>query len=215
MSTIAESLTNGLRISIADDDINFITILCQTIAKQKNYKLVSKSYDGEDLLLSVQKEYPHLVLVDIQMPIMDGIEATKMIKELYPITYIISLSSHNEPEKISAIMNSGANGYIFKSGITDELNLAIECVLSGNEYISKCAHVKRKTTYISPKLFDGVKDIDMEIMRLTGNGYSAIEIGGMVHLSHKTIEVHKSILMSKYGLENAAEFVRFITENLI
>ena len=203
-----------LRISLADDDVDFITLLSRTIAKQKNFKLVGKAYNGQELLLNIQQQYPHLVLVDIQMPVIDGIEATKLIRELYPTTNILSLSSYNEPEKISAIMQAGANGYIYKGGITNELNLAIDCILSGNEYVSQCANIKRKVKYINPNIFEDVEEIDLEIMRIIANGYTAKEIGKIIFKSDKTVEAHKSILMSRYSVSNTAEFVKFIVENL-
>jgi len=199
-------------ISIAEDHTLLREGLKLLISSQPNWKVVADAEDGLEAIRLAQKHSPDLVLMDLSMPRMTGIDAIRKIKEELPQTKILALTAHETDEYILSTLTAGADGYVLKDANRDELLTAIRQVLGGRRYLNK--GISGTTV---DRLLDGDKASDIqsawesvtqrerEILKLVAEGHKNKDIADLLSISPKTVEKHRMNLMEKLDIHNAAD----------
>lgn len=203
-----------IKILIADDHQMFIDGIKALLKNEKEIKVVGEALNGEEVLSLLKKEKADIILLDINMPKMDGIEATREIKKKFPDVKIIILTMHNKNEFISGLANEGASGYVLKNTGKRELLDAIESVYEGKTFFSK-----EVTETIIQNLYKRPSEQKMEyaqlterekdVLKLIAQEFSTKEIADKLFISPNTVETHRKNLMSKINAKNIAGLVKF------
>ena len=207
------------RIVIAEDQNLVRQGLKALLAEHRNFEVVGEAEDGLDAIRSVGKHKPDLVLVDLAMPRMNGISAIKEIKQQHPETKIIALTFHTSDEYILAAFKSGADGYCLKNDTHEDLITAITHVLDGKKYISPeisdkilSGYLEGGGTFKSDTVWESLTPREIEVLKLVGEGYSSPKIGAYLCISPKTVDKHRSNIMRKLDLHNAAALTAYAHE---
>lgn len=207
-----------IRLLIADDHEIFRDGLNLMLSKQKNIELTGEAGDGESLVQLARTQKPHVILTDIKMPVMDGVEATRRILEFLPHCKIIALSMFDEENLIVDMLEAGARGYLLKNADKKEILEAIGTVIENNNYY--CRHTSdRLATLIVKSKFnpDGQRkqklpefnDRETEIIKYICQQYTAQEIGEKMFLSKRTVEGYRTKILEKMNVKNTAGVVIF------
>lgn len=208
-----------IRILIADDQRLFRQGLRSLLEQEEDFKVVGEAGDGQDAFTLVQETQPDIILMDVEMPKLDGIHVTRLILERFPHIKILMLSVHNEDEKVVSAIRSGASGYILKDADHREFVRIIRSTFAGKKIISP--FLANLTPRILYKIHDParlVKEIDEEIREkysLTGRekellvfllkGKSNKEISDLVCVSTETVKTHLQNIYRKLGVKNRME----------
>ena len=206
-----------IRIIIADDHPLFINGIKALLKKTTNFEIVAEAENGEDLIKQVELHKPDVVLTDIQMPVKDGIEATKEICKRFPKIKVIALTTFSESIYIKKMLVAGASGYILKTTDKEGLITAIKKVATGDKYFSEEAVNQLMNNFsdktISSNPVDTLTKREKEILALIAQGLTDKQIADIVFLSSLTIISHRKNILSKLGLKNKVEITRFAIEN--
>jgi DNA-binding NarL/FixJ family response regulator len=206
-----------IRIIIADDHPLFINGIKALLKKTVDFEIVAEAENGEDLIKQVEFHKPDVVLTDIQMPVKDGIEATKEICKRFPKIKVIALTTFSESIYIKKMLVAGASGYILKTTDKEGLITAIKKVATGGKYFSEEAVNQLMNNFsdktISSNPVDTLTKREKEILALIAQGLTDKQIADIVFLSSLTIISHRKNILSKLGLKNKVEITRFAIEN--
>ena len=178
-------------------------------------ELLATVGDGQALLQAVAQHRPDIVILDISMPVMNGIEAARALKSKFPSTKLVFVTMHADPAYIRAAFQAGASGYILKQSLGDELTQALHTVLRGQSYV---------TPLIAKDVVDSVLSRDeqplleltarqQEVLQLIVDGHSAKDIAAQLSISHRTVEFHKAQLMQQLDLHSTVELIKFALTN--
>jgi DNA-binding NarL/FixJ family response regulator len=207
------------RVLIVDDHTLLRAGLRSLLAQDPNIEIVGEAADGRDAVRAVGQLTPDLVLMDLTMPGMNGIEAVTEIKRRYPEVRILVMTLHKTEDFIHASLRAGADGYILKDATHDELRVAIRSVLQGKTYLSMDVSGKVVSGYLGggksasgSSVFDTLTHREREILKLVAEGRPNKGIAEYLNLSVKTVEKHRSNLMSKLDVHNAAGLTAFAIE---
>jgi DNA-binding NarL/FixJ family response regulator len=201
------------RVIIADDHALVLEGLVTLLAPE--YDIVATAEDGPALLRSVDALRPDLVLLDISLPLLNGIEVARDIGDRFPETRIIMVTMHADATFVRQSFAAGASGYVVKRSASRELLSAISAVLAGGTYV---------TPLISPESPDGSPGVragsfgrlthrQRQVLQQVAEGRSAREIAATLTISVKTVEFHKNGLMRSLGLHTTADLVRFAVKH--
>ena len=211
----------SIKIILADDHKIVREGLISLLNQQNDMKVVADAAEGFSIIKFARKFKPDVVITDISMPELNGIEATEVIHKEFPKMKIIALSMHSEKHVILRVLRAGANGYLLKDSAFLELVKAIRSVLKGEIYLSSKITDMVVNEYIK-KISENESDLDLlsvrekEVLQLISEGKSTKEIAALLFVSIKTIESHRKHLMEKLGLFTVADLTRFaIKEGLI
>lgn len=201
-------------IVLADDHQLILDGLNSLLKSREDILVAGEAKNGRDALSLVKLLDPDIVLMDIDMPVMNGIEALKEIKKSSPSTKVIILSMHEESGMIKSLMALGASGYLLKSCSQDELLGAISSVAMGQQYFSQGAVRSLLQTESSPassahELSELLTDRETEVLQLIAEGFSNKEIGAKLFISHRTVDTHRTNLMKKLNVGNIAGLISF------
>jgi two-component system, NarL family, response regulator NreC len=203
-----------IRILIADDHGLIRAGLRSILEDEPAIEVVGEALDGDEAILLASRHSPDIILLDIAMPGMDGIETTRRLKVVLPDIRIIILTVYEDESLLKEAIKAGAVGYIIKRALEDELIQAIQCVSRGEMYIhpSLMSQLSRAD---SPPVKSEKNSLEMltpreyEIMGYIVRGYTNRQIAENLYLSVRTIEGHRANLLSKLGLNNRVELVEF------
>jgi DNA-binding NarL/FixJ family response regulator len=205
-----------IRVLLADDHTIVRKGLRSLLDREDRIAVVDEAGDGKETLQKVKQHLPDVVVMDIGMPILNGIEATRQIKKRFPKVKVLILTMHASEEYITEILKAGAAGYVLKQAAPAELISAIEAVCRGDSYLSPsiCKKVIQGYGQMNgggnePAGFDSLTEREREVMQLIAEGKSTRETANLLFISPKTVEVHRSHFMEKLGLNNTAEIVRY------
>lgn len=204
-----------IHIMIADDHQMFIDGLKSILKNEKEIKIIGEALNGFDLLKQFELKVPDLVLLDINMPVMDGIETTKMIVSKYPAVKVIILTMHSSREFVAGLIEAGASGYILKNTGKKELLEAIQTVWNGKSYYSsKVTEVimdsfRNPLRSIENAELPSLTDREKEVLRLIGEEYSTRQIANKLFISINTVETHRKNIMGKLNTKNMAGLVKY------
>lgn len=201
-------------VIIADDHVIFRKGLIAVLNEIEFVKVVAEASNGNELLEILRNNTVDVVLMDIKMPVMDGIEATRKLREKYPQTSVIALTMHEEIGYFNKMLDAGAEGFLLKKTNKEELKKAIEAIMQGDNYFSEefvCSlnakSFLKKTSNIN------ISEREKQILELICKGLSNIEIGKHLGISQKTVDGHRSRLFEKTGAKNAPNLVMFAIKN--
>ena len=207
------------RIVIAEDHTILREGLRALISSNPNFDIVGEAEDGRDAIRCVEKLTPDLILLDLSMPRMNGMEAIKEIKKQCPETKILVLTVHRTEEYILATLRAGANGYVLKDATHAELLMAIKSVLMGKRYLSPGVsekviegYLEGRKTLRSSTPWDTLTQREREVLKLIAEGYKNKEIADYLYISVKTVEKHRANLMKKLDLHSTSSLTAFAME---
>jgi DNA-binding NarL/FixJ family response regulator len=202
-----------IRVLVVDDHAILREGIRSLLENQPNVCIVGEAADGQEALEKVAITQPDLVLMDIAMPQMDGLEATKRIKAAYPEVQILVLSQHDNREFILPLLEAGAAGYVLKRSGSRELLAAIRGVMEEGAYLQPAVarqlidhHVRRRVSEAQAPQLTGR---ETEVLQLVVAGRTSREIGLQLNISAKTVSVHRSNLMAKLGVHSSAELISY------
>jgi len=199
------------RLLLVEDHTLLRAGLRALLSQDADIEIVGEADNGRDAIQAVGALSPHLVLMDLTMPGMNGIEAMRDIKRRYPETRVLVLTIHKTDEYIHESLRAGADGYILKDATHDELRVAVRSVLNGKTYLSPDISAKVINGYLgtgqaatASSQWDTLTHREREVLKLVAEGRPNKYIADYYCLSVKTVEKHRSNLMKKLDLHNAA-----------
>jgi DNA-binding NarL/FixJ family response regulator len=212
-------MENKLNIVLADDHTILREGLRALLTADSNFEIVGEARDGREAVRCVEKLGPDLILMDLSMPRMSGMDAIREIKRRYPDTKIIALTVHKTEEYLLTTLQAGADGFVLKDATHDELILAIKNVMSGKSYLSPGVSGKVIEGYLKGKegsralgSWESLSQREREVLKLIAEGYKNKEIAADLCISLKTVEKHRANLMKKLDLHNAAALTVYAVE---
>jgi DNA-binding NarL/FixJ family response regulator len=207
--------TGRLRILIAEDHALVRAGMRALLSQDPHFEIVGEADNGRDAVRIAGELQPHVVLMDLTMPGMNGMEAILDIKRRYRGMHILVLTLHKTEEFVLAALRAGADGYILKEATPGELRIAVRTVANGKTYLSRdvVARVAGEQHARGGALPSGVWDTltqrEREVLKLVAEGKSNKGIAEFLYLSAKTVEKHRAKLMSKLGMRNAAALTAY------
>jgi two-component system, NarL family, nitrate/nitrite response regulator NarL len=209
-----------IKILVADDHRLFIEGIKNVLKSRKNLIVEDFALTGEEVIAMCNSKNYDIVLMDINMPAPDGIEATRRLKKNRPEIKIIIVSMIDQPAAIDKALKAGADAYILKNFGVDELLLAIKKVMAGENYIPEALaneyfkFLSGKNNSSSGTSFTAdLTKREREIIKLIAEGMTNTEVAEKLFISKATAETHRKNILSKLALKNTAALVRFATEN--
>jgi len=203
------------RVLLADDHRIFVESLRDMIGRTPGLKVVAEAGNGEDAISLFAEHRPDIVILDISMPGINGIEAARRISAIDKKAGLIMLSMHADKRFVAEALNAGARGYLLKESAFEDLILAIRMVLSGGFFLSPSINSQVIGEYAQAlKTFadsgpTALKPREKEVLRLVADGRSTKSIAKELGLSIKTIEAHRTQIMGKLGLRSIAELTKY------
>ena len=204
-----------LRILLADDHVTVRQGLKMLIESQGDMTVVSEASDGSTAVEQARTLRPDVVVMDISMPGMNGLVATRTLKSIQPESVIVILTRHGDDAYLQELLRAGADGYVLKQSAASELVQAIRATAARNQYLDSALTARvtagflaksgRKTQVTGVSL----SEREAEVLRLIAAGYSNKEIAAQLELSVKTVEVHKANASRKLGLKGRIDIVKY------
>lgn len=209
---------NKAEIILVDDHEIFRNGLKMVLGKLKYCKVVAEASNGELFLELLKEHKPDIVLMDIEMPVMNGIEATKNALKIYPDLKIIALTMFNEDEYIQSMIDAGVKGFLLKNINKETLDKAVQMVLNGGNYYSEELFdffTKQVTKVADKSKVDIIKLTrrEKEILQLVCEGLNNKEIAEILFVSERTVVGHKTNLLSKTGCKNTGSLISYAIKN--
>ena len=205
-----------IKLALADDHQLVLDGLKALINDVSDFELVAEGNNGKDLCLIVDNFKVDAVLVDIDMPIMNGMQATEIIKKKHPNVKVLVLTMHNEKGIIQKVLDVGADGYLLKNTDKVELVTAIRKVMQGDKYFSADVTLSLASQSSNQKIVLQNHEVDtsltereIEILKFIAQGFSNKEIGDKLFISHRTVDTHRTNLMRKLDVKNIAGLIRY------
>lgn len=202
------------RIVLADDHTLVRAGLRKLLESIPDVTVVGEAHDGHAAMAMVEALQPDLVLLDIAMPGLNGLEVAARLSKTWPGSRLIVLSMHQNEEYVRQALRSGAAGYLLKDAAPDELAAAIRCVMKGETYLSASVSKGVLSDYVMRLRSDdkpgfGLTPRQTEVLQLIAEGHSTKEIARRLTLSVKTVETHRTQLMRQLDIHEVAGLVRF------
>lgn len=206
-----------IRVLIVDDHAILRQALRQLLEAEPEVEVVGDAANGREALATTEKLLPDVVLMDMVMPGLNGLEATRQIRKRFPKTRVLILTGYMEDEQILSALRAGASGYVVKRSDTEELLLGIRAVHRGNTYFSSAiSDGDAVSQYLwQAKKEDGKAGYELltsrerEVLQLIAEGYSNQRIAQELFISVKTVEAHKAHIMSKLHARNRTDLIRY------
>lgn len=206
-------------ILLADDHVLIRHGIKNIIKLNEELEVMGEVSDGQELMDRLQKKTPDLVILDISMPRLSGIEATSQIKRKYPLVKILILTMHKNKQYFYHSMSGGADGYLMKDDSDEELLVAIQKMQDGKTYISPmladdfAADVITAHRNHAASPFLGLTKRESEVLQLVVEGYTSKDVARKLSLSPRTVDHHRARLLKKFNLRNSADLVSFAVRN--
>ncbi len=203
---------NKIKLLVVDDHAVMRDGIRALLSVHDDIEIVGEASEGKEAVEKSQDLSPDVIVMDIAMPGMDGLEATRRITKKYPRMRVLVLTQHDNKEYILSAMKAGASGYVPKRALGSELVSAIHAVYSGYSYLYPSAAAAvidgyRQQAHTEP--YDTLTAREREILKLIAEGHTSREIADVLFISLKTVMGHRSKIMDKLDLHNKAELIRY------
>ncbi len=199
---------NNIKLIIVDDHKLVQQSLGQSLGMEKGVSIVAEANTGKSAVTLAADHKPDIMIIDISMPDMNGMEACRQILAENPAIKILALTMHSEKMYLMGMLDAGASGYILKSCTYKELLTAIETVLSGNVYLSQeLAHLVANQTLNGKSETAGFTQLsprEREVLQLIAEGYTSKEIADKQNISHRTVDIHRNNIKRKLDVHSIA-----------
>lgn len=200
-----------IRVALCDDHLMVLEGIQRLLEEMPGTECAGAVASGEEALFLLEHVHVDVVLMDLDMPGMGGVEATKRIKARWPVVKVIVLTMHDEPAVVRDLMEQGADGYLLKTSGRDELQRALEAVQQGRKHfsteITEALLRPRQATTVDERL-EGLTLREREVLAALAEGLSNKEIGERHFISPRTVDTHRTNLMRKLEVHNLAGLVR-------
>ena len=204
-----------IQILLADDHMIVRKGLASILNNEPGLEVIGEAEDGREAVQKVEELNPDIVVMDISMPQLNGLDATRQIKKRFPDMKILILTMHISDEYVYEVLQAGASGYILKQAAPTELLSAIQSVQQGDIYLSPKVSKTVINEYLKKSQIDKIKtesqltEREREIVQLIAEGNSNREIAEILHISIKTVESHRTKVMEKLDLHSTANITRY------
>ncbi len=206
---------NPYNIIIADDHAILRKGIKKIIEEASGMSVIAEVGDGLELLNLLEKVTPDMIILDISMPTIRGIELTREIKDIYPKIKILILTMHKSKEYLIQAISSGADGYLVKEDSDEELFVAINTIRNGNIYLSPAISKGASIEFIealqkgNKKIDDPLTPREKEVLKLIVEGYTCKDIAGMLFISPRTAQHHRARLLKKLRIKSVPDLVQY------
>ncbi len=208
--------TNPIRVMLVDDHAVVRSGLSAFLLAYDDLELVGEAGSGEEAVRLCDHAQPDVVLMDLAMPAMGGLEATRRIRREFPGTKVLAVTQYDDSEYVIPVIAAGAHGFITKSAAFSELASAIQAVHNGDSFLSPSAaaalveECQQKTNdKAEDDPYQQLTDREREVLKLVVEGHTAREIAEIMVISPKTVEWYKTSLMNKLNIHNKADLIRY------
>jgi DNA-binding NarL/FixJ family response regulator len=212
--------TSRTRVLIADDHV-LVAEALQTLLS-RDFDVVALVHDGRNLIDVVQATVPDVVLLDISMPVLNGLHAGERVKRDFPQIKIIYVTVSNDPEMMNESLARGGDGYVLKTAAPSELVTAIRCAMGGQRYVSAAFSASKSQpspeTLSSPNGIPTpaeLTDRQLDILQLLAEGRSMKEVASVLNLATRTVAFHKYRMMRRLNLHNDSQVVQYAVQHHI
>jgi DNA-binding NarL/FixJ family response regulator len=206
-------MTRRPRIIIADDHLLVVEGLRRLL--EGEFEIVGTTHDGRALLAVAERLNPEAILVDVSMPLLNGIDACARLRAVTPASRVVVLTMHADPSYAAEAFRAGAAGYLLKGSASSELVRALRAVLRGERYLARAL----PRSILAPARLAGEARLghltarQREVLQLVAEGRSAKQIAALLRISVKTVEFHKARLMEQLDLRGTAELTRYAVQH--
>jgi two-component system response regulator NreC len=205
-----------IRILLADDHTVVRDGLRALLERQPDMTVVAEAADGRDALRLVETERPDVVVMDIAMPTMNGIEATRRITACCPDTAVVILSMHQDESYVLRSLKAGAKGYLLKDSLRTDVIAAIRAVAQGRSYLTRKVSRILQEDYVRQldrrgldDSYDLLTDREREVLQLVAEGRTNKEVASLLNISLTTVETHRTHILQKLGLHSVPELILY------
>jgi two-component system, NarL family, response regulator NreC len=205
-----------LRVLLADDHRLIRAGLRLLVEQQPGMTVVGEADDGKQAVALAERLRPDAAVLDVAMPLLNGIEATRLIRETCPATQVVMLSMHSDEGYVLRALKAGARAYLLKDSAEADLPRAIRAVVEGKSFFSPAVGKVLLEDYMRKLERSGAEDSydllsgrEREILQLVAEGQSSKQIAGLLHLSVYTVETHRANIMQKLGLRGLPELILY------
>jgi len=205
-----------IRVLLAEDHTIVRKGLRSLLDDEADIQVIGEAEDGRQAVEEVERLLPDVVLMDITMPGLNGLEAARRIKKRFPEVKVLVLTMHSNEEYIFQVLRAGASGYLVKQAAPAELVWAIQAIHRGDSFLSPSIsrkviedYTRRAEATEVRDSFDRLTGREREILQLIAEGHTNREIAELLHLSAKTVETHRAHLMGKLDIHNVAELTQY------
>lgn len=214
-------MTARIRILIADDHTLLRNGICALLEDEQDMTIVGEASDGREAVRLAGQLKPDVVLMDIAMPLLNGLEATRQIKREHPEVNVLVLTMYDHEEYFRQMLEVGASGYIIKRAAATELVSAIRAVYNGEAVLSPAITRLLLEDYLSHEAHsdrddpNALSSREREVLQLIAEGKTSREIADILHLSVKTVQSHRTSLMQKLDLHDRGELIKYAIQKKI
>jgi DNA-binding NarL/FixJ family response regulator len=204
------------KVLIADDHAIVREGVRMILAKEPDIEVVGEAEDGQQALDLVEQHRPNVVIMDLSMPGMGGIEATKKVKEQHPRVNVLALTMHEDESYVFQLLRAGASGYVLKRAAARDLVQAVRAAAKGEAFLYPSVarkvvedYLKRVEAGEERERYDGLTEREREILTLIAQGLGNQQIAQKLYISIKTVQTHRAHVLEKLGLHDRTELVRY------
>ncbi len=214
----------AVTVLLADDHTIVLQGLAKLLEGEPNIRVVGEAHNGREAVNKVEELKPDVIVMDIAMPILNGIEATRQIKKIRPQSKVIILSMHSHDRFINELFSLGASGYLLKDSTGQDIIRAIQAAVRGDTYLSPSISRRVIENYVSLKknkssqeeLYSQLSNREREVFQMIAEGRSTKEIADILYVSQSTVKSHRANILEKLQIENLSQLIQFaISLNLV
>jgi two-component system response regulator NreC len=204
-----------IRVLLAEDHTIVRKGLRFLLEGEAGIEVIGEAEDGREAVQKTQELLPDVVLMDLSMPELSGLEATRQIKKRFSEVKVLILTRHANEEYVFQILRAGASGYVVKKAAPTELVLAIQSVCRGDSFLSPAIsrpvieEYIRRAEAIEESSYDRLTDREREVLQLVAEGHSSREIAELLHITERTVRAHRGHLMDKLDIHSTAELAQY------
>lgn len=210
---MAKRLRNPIRVLLADDHAVVRKGIRDFLEEDKEIRVVAEASDGEEALALIAREKPDVAVFDIQMPRLNGMEATRRVKSEFPSTRVLILTAYDDDPYVFAALQAGASGYLLKTGGSDELVHAVHAVAAGESALSPTVARKlvQRATGVPTRdeMVEPLTERELEVLRFAAKGMGNKQIAVELSISDRTVQGHLANIYSKLHVTTRTEAVMF------